>query len=79
MGIDVEKKLHGDDAQAGVFSANNQHAGSDVDSANARNPYAFNEEEAIYDPSLESKWTRAGLTMESFKRAPGTTRYVCHH
>lgn len=27
----------------------------------------------FYDPSKESKWTRAGLTFESFKRAPGTT------
>ena len=72
---DIEKKLHGDDAQAGVYSANNnQFASSDVDSGNARNPYGFNDNEAVYDPSLESKWTRAGLTMESFKRAPGTTR-----
>ncbi|EAU86568.1 amino-acid permease inda1 [Coprinopsis cinerea okayama7 len=27
----------------------------------------------FYDPSKESKWTRIGLTLESFKRAPGTT------
>ncbi|TFL00709.1 APC amino acid permease [Pterulicium gracile] len=27
----------------------------------------------LYDPSKESAWTRAGLTLESFKRAPGTT------
>lgn len=27
----------------------------------------------FYDPSKESAWTRAGLTFESFKRAPGTT------
>lgn len=27
----------------------------------------------FYDPSKESIWTRAGVTFESFKRAPGTT------
>ncbi|KAF6760628.1 APC amino acid permease [Ephemerocybe angulata] len=27
----------------------------------------------FYDPSKESRWTRLGLTAESFKRAPGTT------
>ncbi|KAF8992150.1 APC amino acid permease [Cyathus striatus] len=27
----------------------------------------------FYDPSKESIWTRAGLNLESFKRAPGTT------
>jgi amino acid transporter len=27
----------------------------------------------FYDPSKESVWTRLGLTVESFKRAPGTT------
>ena len=30
----------------------------------------------LYDPSQESKWTRLGLSWESFKRAPGTTGYV---
>lgn len=29
-----------------------------------------------YDPSKESALTRAGLNLESFKRAPGTTRCV---
>lgn len=29
--------------------------------------------DAFYDPSKESRWTRLGLTGESFKRAPGTT------
>jgi len=28
----------------------------------------------FYDPSKESAWTRAGLTFESFKRAPGVTK-----
>lgn len=27
----------------------------------------------IYDPSKESRLTRMGLNLESFKRAPGTT------
>lgn len=30
----------------------------------------------FYDPSKESRLTRLGLTFESFKRAPGVTRYV---
>jgi len=29
--------------------------------------------EGLYDPSKESRWTRLGVTFESFKRAPGTT------
>lgn len=29
--------------------------------------------EGLYDPTKESRWTRLGLTFESFKRAPGTT------
>lgn len=33
-------------------------------------------EEKYYDPSKESFLTRAGLTIESFKRAPGSTRCV---
>jgi hypothetical protein len=32
-----------------------------------------NENEGYYDPSLESRWTRLGLNLESLKRAPGTT------
>ncbi|TFL02286.1 amino-acid permease inda1 [Pterulicium gracile] len=36
-------------------------------------------ERVYYDPSKESKWTRAGLTMESFKRAPGTTGGLVTH
>lgn len=32
-----------------------------------------------YDPSQESIWTRAGLNIESFKRAPGTTRGLVAH
>ena len=27
----------------------------------------------FYDPSKETVWTRLGLSLESFKRAPGTT------
>ncbi|KAH8830061.1 APC amino acid permease [Flagelloscypha sp. PMI_526] len=30
-------------------------------------------ETSFYDPSKESIWTRLGLNLESFKRAPGTT------
>jgi amino acid transporter len=30
----------------------------------------------FYDPSKESIWTRLGLSLESFKRAPGTTGSV---
>lgn len=30
----------------------------------------------LYDPSRESKWTRLGLSLESFKRAPGSTGCV---
>ncbi|ORY53388.1 APC amino acid permease [Leucosporidium creatinivorum] len=29
--------------------------------------------EQTYDPSKESRWTRLGLSLESFKRAPGST------
>jgi len=31
----------------------------------------YTEDAEIYDPSLESRWTRMGLTAESFKTAPG--------
>lgn len=30
-------------------------------------------QQQFYDPSKESIWTRAGLSLESYKRAPGTT------
>lgn len=33
----------------------------------------------IYDPSLESIWTRLGLNLESFKRAPATTKGLVTH
>lgn len=36
-------------------------------------------QDGFYDPSKESVWTRIGLSFESFKRAPGTTGYVCPH
>lgn len=29
-----------------------------------------------YDPSKESVWTRSGLNLESFKKAPGSSQYV---
>lgn len=34
---------------------------------------------AFYDPSQESVWTRLGLSMESYKRAPGSTGSVLVH
>jgi hypothetical protein len=30
----------------------------------------------LYDPSKETRWTRLGLSWESFKAAPGSTGYV---
>lgn len=33
----------------------------------------------FYDPSKESVWTRMGVNLESFKRAPGATGYVVSH
>jgi amino acid transporter len=60
--MEDDKKIYGDDVTAGVHSA------GDVE----YNRQGGNED--FYDPSLESKWTRAGLNWESFKRAPGTTR-----
>lgn len=30
---------------------------------------------ATYDPMQESRWTRLGLSLESYKRAPGLTMY----
>lgn len=36
--------------------------------------YSNQEDADYYDPSKESALTRAGLNLESFKRAPGTTR-----
>ncbi|BEJ11574.1 hypothetical protein CspHIS471_0200340 [Cutaneotrichosporon sp. HIS471] len=37
------------------------------------------QEETYYDPSKESWATRAGLNLESFKRAPGSTRGLIAH
>ncbi|KAL1412265.1 Amino acid permease [Vanrija albida] len=36
-------------------------------------------DDGFYDPSRESTLTRLGLTKESFKRAPGTTRGLVAH
>jgi amino acid transporter len=58
--MEDDKKIYGDDHTAGV------HAAGDIE-------YGQRQEE-FYDPSLESKWTRLGLNIESFKRAPGTTK-----
>lgn len=36
-------------------------------------------DDQVYDPSMESKWTRLGLNFESYKRAPGhTAQQVVH-
>jgi hypothetical protein len=35
--------------------------------------YTHGVKPVVYDPSLESRWTRLGLNLESLKRAPGTT------
>ncbi|PPQ76659.1 hypothetical protein CVT24_011911 [Panaeolus cyanescens] len=43
----------------------------DVDSPSTPPEHAPRYE--FYDPSKESVWTRVGLSLESFKRAPGTT------
>jgi len=63
-----EKKYSGSDLEATVGPANTGY--------NAQQPIGHSDYDDFYDPSLESKWTRAGLTMESFKRAPGSTRSV---
>ena len=42
--------------------------GSDVYVSTTAAPQA-----QLYDPSKESIWTRMGISMESYKRAPGTT------
>nr|CRX78983.1 hypothetical protein ls5930a1_00058 [Leucosporidium scottii] len=42
--------------------------GSDVHVSTTSAP-----QQQFYDPSKESFWTRAGLSFESYKRAPGTT------
>jgi hypothetical protein len=58
--MEDDKKLYGgEDVTAGVHSA------GDIEYGQTGEQY--------YDPMQESKWTRAGLTLESFKRAPGTT------
>jgi amino acid transporter len=59
--MEEDKKIYGEDVTSGV------HAAGDLE-------YGRPTQGEFYDPSLESKWTRAGLTLESFKRAPGTTK-----
>lgn len=62
-----EKKYSGSDLEATVGPANDGYKPHGT-------AYGGGYAEPTYDPSLESKWTRAGLTMESFKRAPGLTQ-----
>jgi amino acid transporter len=64
-----EKKEANIDGTAGVYAAGD-HAtmtGSDTE----RN---YGAKEEFYDPALESRATRLGINLESFKRAPGITR-----
>lgn len=65
LGNQEDKKYSGSDLEATVGPANDGYKPQG---------HATDYEGATYDPSLESKWTRAGLTWESFKPAPGTTR-----
>jgi amino acid transporter len=60
-----EKKYSGSDLEATVGPANKAYTSQAI---------GADQYDDFYDPSLESKWTRAGLTLESFKRAPGSTR-----
>lgn len=62
-----EKKLGGYDV--GVYAPTR---GGDI-------PPVYTQEEEPYDPSQESRMTRLGLNIESFKRAPGTTRGLVAH
>lgn len=64
MAESAEKKYSGSDLEATVGPANDGYKPSG----------GVTSHDVVYDPSLESKWTRAGLTWESFKRAPGGTR-----
>lgn len=47
--------------------------GKATDSASDKSQTKAAKHVEFYDPSKESRWTRLGLTAESFKRAPGTT------
>ncbi|WWC69794.1 uncharacterized protein I206_103737 [Kwoniella pini CBS 10737] len=60
---DVEKK--------GAYTGAGVEAGHSVSVDPAQDVY--------YDPSKESLMTRLGLNLESFKRAPGTTRGLVAH
>lgn len=51
-----------------VYSKKEEGSGSDVYVSTTAAP-----REQLYDPSQETKLTRLGLSLESFKRAPGST------
>ena len=60
------------------FPQSDMDSGKEKDFETASTPQTPPEARRVefYDPSKESAWTRAGLTFESFKRAPGTTGCV---
>jgi yeast amino acid transporter len=49
---------------------------SGASSSASTSPADRNKKAVFYDPWKESIWTRLGLSLESFKRAPGSTGYV---
>lgn len=69
---DEEKKVTGGGYDVGVYSAHGRvdHNARAVDGHDLGDSY---------DPSKESLLTRLGLNIESFKRAPGTTRGLVAH
>jgi len=50
--------------------------GSSTGSEEGVYPVAARNETKFYDPSKETQMTRLGLSLESFKRAPGVVAYV---
>lgn len=64
-----EEKGMADDKASTIPAA----AGADITRAKSSSEASF------YDPSKESLMTRIGLTAESFKRAPGTTKGMVAH
>lgn len=65
----MDKKESNIDGTSGVYSAGDASQVNGIDTE--RN---YGAKDVFYDPSQESKATRMGLTLESFKRAPGATR-----
>ncbi|KAH8833774.1 APC amino acid permease [Flagelloscypha sp. PMI_526] len=61
MSVFLQEKPKGNSDKASYYSLRSEFSGHGGNSI------------GLYDPSQESKWTRLGLSWESFKRAPGTT------